>query len=100
MPLGLPRERLSVLQGDVLTAELPPYLANLIVSEDLESDCIGTGEVFLRRAFSALRPYGGAICLEQDIEGPFTQQRFHVSEHQGCHRAFPSASLSPPLQPV
>jgi outer membrane protein assembly factor BamB len=57
-------ERVSILTPPSADAvQLPPYLATLMVSEDLaQAGCDG-GEAFLRRAFASLRPYGGTACL-------------------------------------
>src|SRR5262245_51627536 len=65
---GLYGERVAVHVGDPLTFELPPYLASLMVSEDLGSAGVEPGPVFLRRAFQALRPYGGVACLPVPAE--------------------------------
>ncbi len=60
---GLYGTRVAVRRGDARTASVPPYIASLIVSEDLEAlgldaDAGGAG------ALSApLRPYGGVAWL-------------------------------------
>ena len=68
--LGLYGSRAAVLTGDVTTVSLPPYLARLIVSEDLEAAGIGRTELFVKRVFECLRPYGGLACL------PIPEDRF------------------------
>jgi outer membrane protein assembly factor BamB len=51
-------------------SHLPPYLASLMVSEDLaQAGCDGS-DAFLRRAFASLRPYGGIACLPLGSERP------------------------------
>jgi outer membrane protein assembly factor BamB len=60
---GLYGERVSVLHGDCDSAELPPYLATLMVSEDADEAGIDWESGFLRKAFASLRPYGGVACL-------------------------------------
>src|SRR5262249_40348596 len=45
------------------TLPLPPYLASLMVSEDLQAAGIDPGPEFIRKAFASLRPYGGVACL-------------------------------------
>jgi outer membrane protein assembly factor BamB len=60
---GLYGERVAVHQGEPLTFALPPYLASLMVAEDLQAAGIEPGVAFVRKAFAALRPYGGALCL-------------------------------------
>ncbi len=59
--LGLYGERVVVHQGHPESFALPPYLASLIVSENLGA--AGVSEGFLRKVFFALRPYGGVACL-------------------------------------
>ncbi len=61
---GLLGTRLVVHQGNPLTFNLPPYLAELIVSEDT-----ATIENFVsprshQNLFQSLRPYGGVASLE------------------------------------
>jgi outer membrane protein assembly factor BamB len=60
---GLYGERVAILGGHPLTFAFPPYLASLMVSEDLESAGIEPGPDFARKAFASLRPYGGLAYL-------------------------------------
>jgi len=60
---GLYGQRVAVIHGDPETVELPPYLATLMVSEDMEAAGVRSSTTFTVRAFSALRPYGGMMCL-------------------------------------
>jgi outer membrane protein assembly factor BamB len=64
---GLYGERVAVHQGDPLTFPLPPYLASVMVSEDLQAAGIETNAGFVRKAFQALRPYGGVACLPLEM---------------------------------
>ena len=58
----LPARRLAAVVADPETAELAPYLASLIVSEDPAA--LGTGgKLPLERLLAMLRPYGGTLCL-------------------------------------
>lgn len=60
--MGVPAARLSLRVGAIGSAGFPPYLANLITSEDLAS--AGTNApALVAAAFRSLRPYGGEICL-------------------------------------
>lgn len=68
--------RVTVHVGTIMSLKLPPYLANLIVSEnsgvagiDKDGDCI-------KQIFNALRPYGGTACLKVTESGrsSFVQQ--------------------------
>lgn len=54
---GLYGVRVAVHVGQPETFALPPYLANLVVSEEPVSAAL------LPRLFQALRPYGGVACL-------------------------------------
>ena len=60
---GLYGNRVSVHVGDITTMQLAPYMANLIVSEDLRAAGAGKGDVFIERVFHSLRPYGGTACF-------------------------------------
>ena len=52
--------RVSVHFGDITTVQLPPYMANLIVSEDPQAAGFHKGRIFIERIFHSLRPYGGS----------------------------------------
>ena len=69
--LNIPHQRLSALVGDIVSAQLPPYLANLVVSEDIESAGTAHGDVFVEKVFYSLRPYGGRVCLGADLQTLF-----------------------------
>ncbi|NOZ21561.1 MAG: PQQ-binding-like beta-propeller repeat protein [Planctomycetes bacterium] len=60
---GLYGTRASAFAGDVGAVRLPPYLAGLIVSEDLEAAGLKKGQAFVKRVFHSLRPYGGMVCF-------------------------------------
>ena len=47
-----------------MSLKLPPYLANLIVSEDMRAAGIDKDGACIKRIFNALRPYGGTACLK------------------------------------
>lgn len=60
--IGLYGERISIHNGNIKSYKLPPYMANLIISEDWAS--IGDmKELLFKQLYSYLRPYGGSICL-------------------------------------
>lgn len=61
---GLYGPRVTIHQGNPLDFGLPPYLANLIVCEDLQAAGFAAGKSFLETAFRALHPYGGTLCLD------------------------------------
>ncbi len=60
---GLYGSRVVVHAGDPMDFGLPPYLANLIVSEDLSAAGLSHRAAFVKTIFESLRPYGGAACL-------------------------------------
>jgi outer membrane protein assembly factor BamB len=62
---GLYGRRVTILQGSIMDTPISPYLASLVVAEDLEAAGYvkDRGREFIRRVFHVLRPYGGAICL-------------------------------------
>jgi outer membrane protein assembly factor BamB len=60
---GLYGERVAAHVGDPATFPLPPYLASLMVAEDLAGAGVKLGPDFLKKVFPALRPYGGIACL-------------------------------------
>ena len=59
---GLYGTRVVAVEGSLDTLRLPPYLANLMVSEDVAGGEIGDDNV--RAAFRVLRPYGGVASFE------------------------------------
>lgn len=65
---GLYGSRVVVHQGNPLTFELPAYMAELIVSEDLQAlgDSITTDD--WQTLYKSIRPYGGKACLELQDE--------------------------------
>jgi len=60
---GLYGRRVALRRGDPLSFPLPPYFANLIVSEDLKRAGFDAGAKFARKVYASLRPYGGVACL-------------------------------------
>jgi outer membrane protein assembly factor BamB len=60
---GLYGNRVSVHVGDITTMRLAPYMANLVVSEDLQAAGSEKGDVFFEQVFHSLRPYGGTACF-------------------------------------
>ncbi|MHC4629502.1 MAG: hypothetical protein ACYTDV_21215, partial [Planctomycetota bacterium] len=65
---GLYGTRAAVHAGDITTMKLPPYMANLIVAEDLKAAGFRKNNDFIERVFHSLRPYGGTACF-------FTRQK-------------------------
>jgi outer membrane protein assembly factor BamB len=75
---GLYGSRVTAQVGDPVDYPWPPYLASLIVTEDLPAACLARRVPFFRTVFRALRPYGGLACLPLDakqLQGPLKQAR-------------------------
>lgn len=60
---GIYGTRIAVHEGDPMSYPLPPYLASLIVSEDLAGATDSFDGTFAEQLFHPLRPYGGTACL-------------------------------------
>ncbi len=58
--------RAHALVGDPLTFNLPPYMANLVTSENLEAAGWSQSAELIARMFHVLRPYGGSVALPLD----------------------------------
>lgn len=82
---GLYGIRAAAHVGDVTSMQLPPYMADLIVSEDLDAAGLEKGDVFIERVFHSLRPYGGTACFSVPQEKQVTILKL-VSELElpGC----------------
>ncbi len=63
---GLYGNRVVALQGTPDTLHLPPYLASLLVSEDI--GIVTNNDKSLNRAFRTMRPYGGVACFEMTAD--------------------------------
>lgn len=71
---GLYGARFSAHAGQPLAFGLPPYLANLVVSETM-TDADLADPANRREVMRVLRPYGGAICLRRAAGGYATLVR-------------------------
>ncbi|MDA1051482.1 MAG: PQQ-binding-like beta-propeller repeat protein [Planctomycetota bacterium] len=58
--------RFQAIVDEPAVAALPPYLANLMVSEASEKLRLES-ETQLSRLYESLRPYGGTLCLSLDV---------------------------------
>ncbi|MBN2474783.1 MAG: PQQ-binding-like beta-propeller repeat protein [Pirellulales bacterium] len=65
---GLYGVRVAAHVGDPVQYPLPPYLADLLVSEDAGTLRTDRGALFINVAFRSLRPYGGVACLPTGAE--------------------------------
>ena len=61
---GLYGRRVAIHTGNPAQFELPPYLADLIVSENWPA----AGPAFVKPMFESLRPYGGTACLKMSAD--------------------------------
>jgi hypothetical protein len=75
---GLYGERVAALTARPGDVDLPPYLAELMVSEDLDEAGATLDRDFISKMFASLRPYGGVACLPGSEEG-----RGHVADLAG-----------------
>jgi outer membrane protein assembly factor BamB len=73
---GVYGTRVSLHLGDITTVQLPPYMAHLIVSEDLHAAGLDRAGSFMDRVYHPLRPYGGTACfsLPQSSQGDLFAQ--------------------------
>jgi len=60
---GVYGRRVAAYVGDPATFPFPPYLASLVLSEDLKAAGAGRGAAFVQAVYRVLRPYGGTLCL-------------------------------------
>ncbi len=60
---GIYGTRITLLHGDPLTYNLPPFLAKLVVTETSRRFNAEEGTAPLAHVYHALRPYGGTACL-------------------------------------
>jgi len=83
--LGVYGLRASVISGDIITIQAPPYIANMIVVEDLAAAGGKKGKIFAEKLFRSLRPYGGVAWLQADKEQQLSLYRqLAESELEGC----------------
>ncbi len=61
--LGLYGTRAAAIVAEPCTLSLAPYMASLIVSEDVDRGGLNGAVDFVRKLFWPLRPYGGVACL-------------------------------------
>jgi len=60
---GLYGKRVAVHTGDILSINLPPYMAQLVIAENVDAAGFARGNEFAERMFHVLRPYGGVAHL-------------------------------------
>ncbi len=61
--LGIYGDRIAIASGDFASTDLPPFMAELIVSEDPRAVARGDDAGSLTRLFPLLRPFSGALCF-------------------------------------
>jgi len=66
--LSLYGKRISICVADPVPLDVSPYLASLIISENIDDSGIDQGVPFVRRIFQALRPYGGVAVFNTSDE--------------------------------
>jgi len=65
---GLYGNRAAVHVGSIMTMQLPPYMANLVVATDPRAAGFRRDSDFVERVYKVLRPYGGTACFQLDRE--------------------------------
>ncbi len=60
---GVYGRRAAVVHGRPAEMNIAPYMASLVVSEDLEAAGLARGQEFVQKLFHVLRPYGGVAHL-------------------------------------
>ncbi len=78
---GVYGTRVVILQGNPMTSNLPAYMAELIVSENLSAFSQQSSSKDWQTIFHSLRPYGGVACLEL-ADKTFTQLSDTVASKQ------------------
>jgi len=66
--VGLYGPQVALIEGDPFTADLPPYMARLIVVAEPEQARLVSDGARLARLFHSLRPYGGVACLRASAD--------------------------------
>ncbi len=59
--------RATVLAGNITSLQLPPYFANLVIAQDIDTTGSGNGQNFAKQLFHSLRPYGGTACIKASL---------------------------------
>ncbi len=63
---GIYGKKVTVIKGDISSVNLPPYIADIIVSGDIAG--LGEAEFFTKSLYNTLRPYGGTAWLNLDAD--------------------------------
>jgi outer membrane protein assembly factor BamB len=77
--LGQYGARVALHVGDPLSFQFPPYLANLVVSEDWGRVGGEADARLVSKVFSVLRPYGGTVIFDAESGKEDTIQRIAAS---------------------
>ncbi len=82
---GLYGHRAMVLEGNPVDYPFPPYLASLIVSEEVSVLLAADNEQLAQAVFHALRPYGGTACVPATLASVWeVEQAFHGEAFDGA----------------
>jgi len=88
---GLYGLRVSAHVGNPAEYHFPPYIAQLIVSEDPKSaGLVGSAEA-IGSVFAALRPYGGTACLPiplEQLQTPVEQAQLQNAELRAAGKSW------------
>ena len=61
--MGLYGTRIHILIGDLVSLQLPQYMASLVICEDTAGCGVEKGRIFFDKLFDSVRPYGGIATL-------------------------------------
>ncbi len=77
--------RVAIHKGDATTVQLPPYIAEIIATEDPVAAGLDAGESFAEALFRPLKPYGGTVYL------PLSESRWYQPLTEDRQDAFATA---------
>ena len=96
--MGLYGLRVAVIEGKPLEIPLAPYMADLVVSEDLAFAMDKPAEA-ARAVFKLLRPFSGVACFpvrNEPLEKAFTSSDLHGCETEPGDALFVARKVSAP----
>ena len=96
--LGLYGLRVAVITGEPLGIPLAPYMADLVVSEDLAFAMEKPAEA-ARGVYKLLRPFSGAACFpvrNESLEKAFASSDLHGCESQSSDSLFIARKITAP----
>ena len=96
--MGLYGSRISVIKGEPLKLPLAPYMADLVVAEDLTFAPEKAAEA-ARTIFRLLRPFSGAACFpagNESLEKAFASSNLHGCKTESSEALFVARKTTAP----